>query len=147
MSTFFTWANLATIAGATAATAYIVQFLKKFSCFSKANSQAVSYAVALIILFLATFFTGGLTASTGVMIFFNAIIVAFSSNGAYDSVKSTIATIVSAKESSKALESESNKSASDTANKSFTDKVTADTAKVAETLPKASELVSKTVIG
>lgn len=96
MSAFFTWANLATIAGATAATAYIVQFLKKFSIFSKANSQAVSYGVALIILFLATYFTGNLTASTGVMIFFNAVIVAFSSNGAYDSVKSTITAIAAA---------------------------------------------------
>ena len=96
MSAFFTWETLATIAGATAATAYIVQFLKKFSLFSKLNSQAVSYGVALIILFLATYFTGGLNASTGVMLFFNAVIVAFSSNGAYDSVKSTITVIESA---------------------------------------------------
>ena len=95
MSAFFTWANLATIAGATAATAYIVQFLKKFSIFSKANSQAVSYGVALIILFLATYFTGALTVSAGIMVLFNAVIVAFSSNGAYDSVKATVSEIVS----------------------------------------------------
>lgn len=97
MTEFFVWATLATIAGATAATAYITQFLKKFNFFNKLNSQAVSYGVAVLILFLATYFTGTLTLSTGIMIFFNAIIVAFSSNGAYDSLKSTIAALVANK--------------------------------------------------
>lgn len=142
MSTFFTWANLATLAGAMAATAYIVQFLKKFSCFSKANNQAVSYVVALIILFLATYFTGNLTVSTGVMIFFNAIIVAFSSNGVYDSVKSTITAITSA-----VTKGDSNESASDTATEISEDKVTAETAKPAETVQEASESASNVVIG
>lgn len=96
MSEFFTWTSLATIAGATAATAYITQFLKKFAVFNKLNSQAVSYGVALVLLFLATFFTGGLTAATCLMIPLNAVIVAFSSNGAYDSVASTIKAIESA---------------------------------------------------
>lgn len=99
MSDFFTWETLATVAGATAATAYITQFLKKFSAVQKLNTQGVSYLVALVILYLATYFTGTLTVEMALMVPLNAIIVAFSSNGAYDSVKSTVDASVSAVES------------------------------------------------
>ena len=136
MSEFFTWTNLATIAGATAATAYIVQFLKRFSCFNKLNQQAVSYGVSLLILFLATYFTGNLTASTGVMLFFNAVIVAFSSNGVYDSVKSTLAS-----------NSDNKISASDTTSKSEPDKTTANSKKVDETDSKASDTTTSVESG
>jgi hypothetical protein len=98
MSDFFTWTTLATVAGATAATAYITQFFKKFSFVQKLNSQGISYLVALMILYTATYFTGKLTVSMAMMIPLNAIVVAFSSNGAYDSVKSTVDTSVSAAE-------------------------------------------------
>lgn len=90
MNQFFTWTSLATMAGATGAVAYITQFLKKFKFANKLHTQGVSYILAVIILFLATLFTGKLTVETGVMIFFNAVIVAFASNGTYDAVESTI---------------------------------------------------------
>lgn len=90
MEQFFTWEMLATVAGCTAATAYVTQFLKKIEYLNKINTQLISYIVAVVILIPATYFTGSLSASTAFMIPFNAIVVAFSANGAYDSVKSTV---------------------------------------------------------
>ena len=61
----FTWAQLATIAGATLATVLV-------------------YFIALVILLLATAFTDGLTLQTGLLTAVNAVIVALAAMGAYE---------------------------------------------------------------
>lgn len=90
MSTFFTWETLLTVSGAAAATAYIVQFLKKFAPFKKLNSQLIAFIVAFIVMGAAMFFTGTLTSSNAAMLPISAIIVCFAANGAYDSVDKSI---------------------------------------------------------
>ncbi|MDR2558687.1 MAG: hypothetical protein LBC86_03970 [Oscillospiraceae bacterium] len=82
MGEFFTWAILATFAGASAATAVITQTIKRV--LSKVPTQLVSYAVAVIILLLATAATGTAEDWTGwAIIPLNAIIVSAAANGAY----------------------------------------------------------------
>jgi hypothetical protein len=90
MSDFLTWNAIYTVAGAAAVTAYAVQFLKQFNFIKKLNSQGVAYVIALIVITAATYFTDNLTSSTAAMIPISALIVCFSSNGAYDSVSKSI---------------------------------------------------------
>ena len=81
----FTWAQLATIAGATAAVLLIVQLLKlPLDKVWKIPTRIVVYVIALIILMLATFFTDGITVQTGLLTAINAIIVALAAMGAYE---------------------------------------------------------------
>ena len=85
MDEFFTWAILATFAGASSATAIITQLIK--SALSKIPTQILSYAVALIILLLATAATGTATDWTGwAIIPLNAIIVSVAANGMFSAV-------------------------------------------------------------
>jgi hypothetical protein len=89
MDHFFTWATLATFAGASAATAIITQFIKGW--LAKIPTQVVSYGVALIVLLLATAATGGATDWTGwVIIPLNAILVSIAANGAFAAVVRTL---------------------------------------------------------
>ncbi|HEX3037951.1 MAG TPA: hypothetical protein VHO94_03045 [Oscillospiraceae bacterium] len=87
MSEFFTWQLLSTFAGCTLATGILTQFVKNVPFLKKIATQWVSYAIAVILLFAATFFTGALTGSSAAMIPFNAVLIALSSNGAYSAVK------------------------------------------------------------
>lgn len=81
----FTWEYLATIAGATVATLLIVQLLKlPLDKVWKIPTRIVVYVIALIILLLATLFTGGLTVQSGVLTAVNAVIVALAAMGAYE---------------------------------------------------------------
>lgn len=81
----FTWAQLATIAGATLATVLIVQLLKlPLDKIWKIPTRIVVYFIALIILLLATFFTDGITLQTGLLTAVNAVIVALAAMGAYE---------------------------------------------------------------
>ena len=81
----FTWQQLATIAGATLATLLIVQLLKlPIDKVWKLPTRIVVYFISLIILLLATYFTNGLTVSTGFLTVFNAVIVALAAMGAYE---------------------------------------------------------------
>ena len=85
MDHFFTWATLATFAGASAATALVTQFIKGW--LHKIPTQLVSYGVAVVILFLATAATGAATDWTRwVIIPLNAIIVSISANGAFSAI-------------------------------------------------------------
>ena len=84
MDDFFSWQTLATFAGASAATAIITQFFK--GAFQKLPTQWLSYIIAVVILFAATYFTGGLTLSTAAITPLNAILVALAANGAYSAV-------------------------------------------------------------
>ena len=80
-----TWAYLATIAGATAATLLIVQFLKvPLDKVWKIPTRAFVYFIALVILLVATAFTTGLTANTTLLTVVNAFIVALTAYGSYE---------------------------------------------------------------
>lgn len=86
MNDFFSWAMLATYSGAVLATGLITQFIKNFNGISKLPTQLLSYLVAFVVLILATWFTDTLTVESAVMCIFNAVVVAFASNGAYEAV-------------------------------------------------------------
>ena len=81
----FTWAQLATVAGATAAVLLIVQLLKlPLDKVWKVPTRIVVYAISLIILLLATAFTEGLTLQTAILTAVNAVIVALAAMGSYE---------------------------------------------------------------
>ena len=81
----FSWAQLATVAGATTATLLIVQLLKlPLDKIWKIPTRLVAYVIALIIMLLATAFTTGLTWSDAALTAVNAVIVALAAMGAYE---------------------------------------------------------------
>lgn len=84
MNEFFSWQYLATFAGCTLATSIVTQFVKGF--FQKLPTQLLSYIIALLILYAATYFTGALTGAAAAIIPLNAVLVALSSNGVYSAV-------------------------------------------------------------
>lgn len=86
MTEFFSWELLATFAGCAAGTAVITQFLKNIGFLKNVATQWISYGIALVLLFAATYFTGGLTASAAAIIPFNAIAIALSANGAFSAI-------------------------------------------------------------
>ena len=87
---FVDWPTLATYAGAFTMVLIITQFTKKLRFIKKIPTQIWSYVVALIVLYPAYFFTEQLTASNAVLILFNAIIIAFATNGGYEAFKKFI---------------------------------------------------------
>lgn len=93
MSDFFTWEILGTMAGATAAVTLVTQFVKWLTGGKVTGwgMRAVSFAVALAVLYAAALFTGTLDAATAVITILNAIIVTLAANGLYDGVKSLTA--------------------------------------------------------
>jgi hypothetical protein len=86
MNDFFTWTMLATYAGATLATTLITQLLKGIPV----STRILAYVVALVVLVIANFFTGGLTVESGVLCLINAGVVSLASNGAFDAVATGI---------------------------------------------------------
>lgn len=82
----FTWAQLATIAGATAATLLIVQFLKLpvDKVFGKVPTRIVAYVIALALMLVATAFTTGITTQDALLAAVNAFIVALAAMGSYE---------------------------------------------------------------
>ena len=82
----FTWAYLATIAGATAATLLIVQFLKLplDKAFGHIPTRMVAYIIALVLMLVATAFTTGLTAENALLAAVNAFVVALAAMGSYE---------------------------------------------------------------
>ena len=86
MNEFFTWAVLLTYAGATLATSLITQLIKGLGFIDKIPTRITSYAIALVVLLAATFFTGGLTLEAGALCVINAVVVSLASNGAFDAV-------------------------------------------------------------
>ena len=80
-----TWPYLATIAGATAATLLIVQFLKvPLDRVWKIPTRVFVYFIALVILMVATAFTTGLTIDTAFLTVVNAFLVALTAYGSYE---------------------------------------------------------------
>ena len=86
MNEFFTWSFLATFAGCATATAVITQFIKNLKGIKNVATQWISYGIALVLLFAATYFTGGLTGPAAALIPFNAILIALAANGAYAAI-------------------------------------------------------------
>lgn len=81
----FTWAQLITIGGATAATLIFVQLLKlPLDKVWKIPTRIVVYVIALVIMILASIFTDGITASSALLTVINAAIVALAAMGAYE---------------------------------------------------------------
>lgn len=87
---FFTWSMLGTYTGAVAATMLFTQLFKEIGFISRIPTRIFSYFVAVIILILATLFSGYLTLSSGVICLFNAIIVSLAANGSFDGVKQLV---------------------------------------------------------
>jgi hypothetical protein len=83
---FVTWEVLASFGGAVLMTALLTQALKGIKILANVPTRFVSYFLALIILVTSTYFTVGLTVSSAVLMLFNAFIVSFASNGAFDGV-------------------------------------------------------------
>lgn len=86
MNEFFTWANLATYAGATLATSLITQVVKGIGFIANIPTRITSYVIAVVILLAATFFTGAFTLETAVLCLINGVVVSLASNGAFDAV-------------------------------------------------------------
>lgn len=81
----FSWEQLATIAGATLATLLVVQLLKlPIDKIWKIPTRIVAYVIALVVMFLATHFTVGITWSNGILAAVNAVIVALAAMGSYE---------------------------------------------------------------
>lgn len=85
MDQFFTWQMLATLAGCTTAVGILTQFFK--DALDKLPTQWLSYALAVVVLGLATLFTGGADAAAWALIPLNAVIVSTSANGAYAAIQ------------------------------------------------------------
>ncbi|MDR1619649.1 MAG: hypothetical protein LBS18_03195 [Clostridiales bacterium] len=86
MKEFFTWAMLATYAGAVLATAALTQLLKGAGFIAKIPTRLFSYIIALIVLLAGTFFTGALTLESAALCLLNAAVVSLAGNGAFDAV-------------------------------------------------------------
>lgn len=82
---FFDWSALCTLAGCSAATALVTQFVKVFT--DKLPPQLLSYIVALILMFCATYMIGGLDINQLTLVPLNALVASFAANGSYDAVK------------------------------------------------------------
>ena len=80
-----TWAQLATIGGASMATMLIVQILKlPLDKVWKIPTRIIVFVIAFIVLILATYFTTGLDANTALLTVINAVIVALTAMGGYE---------------------------------------------------------------
>ena len=81
----WTWAYLATIAGATAATLLITHYLKvPLDKVWKIPTRLFVYLLALAIMVVATAFTSGITPNSFLLSVLNAFIVALAAYGSYE---------------------------------------------------------------
>ena len=87
MNEFFTWTMLATYAGATLATTLITQLIKGIGFIDRIPTRLTAYAVALVVLVVATIFAGEVTVSSIALCVVNAVVVALAANGGYDAVR------------------------------------------------------------
>lgn len=87
MNEFFTWEYIATFAGAMALTGLVTQFIKGFI---HIPTQLLAYLVAVAVLYLGLFFTGGLTWPAAVLTLFNGILIATATSGTIDGTKRLI---------------------------------------------------------
>lgn len=92
---FFTWAALATYAGALAATLGITQLTKGIGIIAKIPTRIYSWIIAVIVLIAANYFMGTLNADMIGLCIINAVIVSLAASGGYDAIASTIKSIKS----------------------------------------------------
>ena len=91
---FFTWAVLATYAGALAATLAITQLLKEAHIAEKIPTRIVAWVVAVLVLLGANYFSGSLTLQSAVLCVINAVVVSLAANGGYDLIASAVKSTV-----------------------------------------------------
>lgn len=89
MNEFVTWDMLTGYAGAALAVTVLTQFIKQLPYMDRVNSQIISYAIAVIVMLAAQYFTGTFTPASAVLCIINGAIVALTSNGVYDAVTTT----------------------------------------------------------
>ncbi len=81
----FTWEYLVTVAGASAFTLLVVQFLKlPLDKVWKIPTRLLVYVIALLVMMVATVFTTGLTWQNALLAFCNAFIAALTAMGTYE---------------------------------------------------------------
>ena len=81
----FTWQYLATIAGSSAFTLLVVQFLKApLDTVWKIPTRAFAYGVSLAVMLVATAFTTGITPNSALLSVVNAFLSALTAMGAYE---------------------------------------------------------------
>ena len=80
---FLDWSILASHTGALTMVLVITQLTKNIGVLKKIPTQIWSYAISLMVLYPAYYFTGQLNASNAVLIIFNGMIIALSSNGGF----------------------------------------------------------------
>lgn len=81
----FTWQYLATIAGSSAFTLLVVQFLKApLDTVLKMPTRAFAYCVSLAVMLVATAFTTGITPNSALLSVVNAFLSALTAMGAYE---------------------------------------------------------------
>ena len=91
---FFTGKELATYAGALAATLILTQLLKGVGFIERIPTRIFSWVIAFCVLVVANaLFIGNLTGGTIFLCFFNAAIISLASNGAYDGVVAIITSL------------------------------------------------------
>lgn len=84
---FFSWATLATYAGAVLFATLVTQFVKKITWLQKVPTQVICYVIATIGLLAGTYFSGTLTISSAALCLVNGLVVAVAANGTYDNIK------------------------------------------------------------
>jgi hypothetical protein len=99
MDKFFTWEYLGSLAGAVAVVLLIIQFtkvpidrviLRIFGQSFRLPTRLLVFLLALVILITAAYFLGTLTMETAVISIFNAVLVAWTAMGAYETTFSKI---------------------------------------------------------
>ena len=81
----YTWEALGSMAGATAATLMIVQFIKApLDKVWHIPTRLLVYLVALVLMLTAQYFSGGLNVESGVLAAVNAVMAALSAYGSYE---------------------------------------------------------------
>ena len=89
-ATFFDWATLGTFAGALAAVTLITELIKEVPGIAKIPTQFVSWVLGIVVLLLASAFTGSLTAQSAILCVFNGAMVSLAANGGYAALKRVI---------------------------------------------------------
>ena len=85
--TFFTWADLASYAGATLAVLIITQFTKELPGIVKIPTRIWAYILSVVILILGTVFTVSPIAPQDILLcLINAVLVAMAAIGGYHTV-------------------------------------------------------------
>lgn len=92
MQEFLTFKSLLTYGGAAAATGALTQLIKPLTekLPFKIDNRLVSYVTALLIMITATVLSGGRDLSDYLICTVNAALIALSSNGGYDLIKTLL---------------------------------------------------------